>query len=123
MSEIVYDTIVTSVGELVPDFRNAGMLVFFGANAPEELHDICILHNVTSQGEKLLAGDVVHIGESELTILAVGYVASDNLMNLGHLNLKANGLTNPEMPGDVNIAEQELPEVTVVTRIVITRSV
>jgi PTS system glucitol/sorbitol-specific IIA component len=123
MSEIVYDTVVNAVGELVPAFREAGMLVFFGANAPEELHDICILHKVTAQGDKLLAGDVVHIDEAEFPILAVGYVASDNLMNLGHLNLKANGLTTPEMPGDVNIAVQELPEVTVGTRIVITRSV
>jgi PTS system glucitol/sorbitol-specific IIA component len=65
----------------------------------------------------------VHIGDDAFTILAVGNVASDNLMNLGHLNLKANGLTTPEMPGDVNIAEQELPEVSIGTRIVITRSV
>lgn len=123
MSEIVYDTVVDAIGELVPAFREQGMLVFFGANAPEELHDFCILHTVTTQGENLLAGDVVHIGEDEFTILAVGDVASANLMNLGHLNLKANGQTTPEMPGDVNIAEQELPEVTIGTRIVITRSV
>jgi len=122
MTEVIYDTVVLSIGELVPAFREQGMLVFFGANAPEELHDFCILHNVTSQASALLPGDVVTIGDTDMTILAVGSVASENLMNLGHLNLKANGLESAELPGDVNIAEQELPEVAVGTRIVITRS-
>jgi PTS system glucitol/sorbitol-specific IIA component len=49
-------------------------------------------------------------------------VANENLMNLGHLNLKANGLTDAELPGDVNIAVQELPEINIGTKISITRS-
>jgi PTS system glucitol/sorbitol-specific IIA component len=122
MTETIYDTTVSAIGELVPAFREQGMLVFFGANAPEELHDFCILHHVTSHGDSLQAGDVVTIGDWSTTIIAVGGVASDNLMNLGHLNLKANGQTSPEMPGDVNIEVQELPEVEIGTRIVITRS-
>jgi PTS system glucitol/sorbitol-specific IIA component len=98
------------------------MLVFFGANAPEELHDFCILHNVEHKEDSLKAGDVVTIGDVALEVLAVGEVANENLMNLGHLNLKANGQTTAELPGDVNVAVQELPEVNVGTRIVITRS-
>ena len=34
-------------------------------------------------------------------------------MNLGHLNLKANGNTEADLPGDVCIAEVALPEITV----------
>jgi sorbitol-specific phosphotransferase system component IIA len=30
LSEIVYSTTVTAVGELVPDFADQGVLVFFG---------------------------------------------------------------------------------------------
>lgn len=122
MTQTIYETQVTALGDLVPTFREAGMLVFFGANAPEELHDFCILHEVTHKEDSLRAGDVVTIGDTSMTVLAVGDVASDNLMNLGHLNLKANGLTTAELPGDVNIAEQELPEVSVGTKITITRS-
>lgn len=122
MSQTIYATTATSIGELVPQFREAGYLVFFGANAPEELHDFCILHEVEHQEDQLRVGDVVVVGETQLRVLAVGDVANENLMNLGHLNLKANGLTTAEMPGDVNVAEGELPVVEVGTRITIIRN-
>ena len=119
---MIYKTTVDKIGELVPAFREQGMLVFFGANAPEELHDFCILHTVEFKDDALKAGDVITIDETSFEVLAVGDVANENLMNLGHLNLKANGLTTAELPGDVNIAVTELPEVNVGTRIVINRS-
>ncbi len=122
MTQTIYQTRVTAIGDLVPAFREQGMLVFFGANAPEELHDFCILHEVTHKEDVLKPGDVVTIGDTSMSVLAVGSVASENLMNLGHLNLKANGLSEAELPGDVNIEVQELPEVEVGTQITITRS-
>ncbi|MEY4348060.1 MAG: hypothetical protein RIS43_479 [Actinomycetota bacterium] len=122
MRVMIYKTTVDKIGELVPAFREQGMLVFFGANAPEELHDFCILHTVEFKDDALKPGDVITIDETSFEVLAVGDVANENLMNLGHLNLKANGLTTAELPGDVNIAVTELPEVNVGTRIVISRS-
>ena len=122
MSVKIYQTTVNKIGELVPAFREQGMLVFFGANAPEELHDFCILHTVEHQADALKAGDIVSIDDNNFEVLVVGDVASENLMNLGHLNLKANGLSTAELPGDVNIAQVELPEVAIGTRVVITRS-
>ena len=121
MSQTIYATTATSIGELVPSFREYGYLVFFGANAPEELHDFCILHKVEHQEDQLRPGDVVVIGEQRFPVLAVGDVANENLMNLGHLNLKANGESTAEMPGDVNIAKTELPEVEIGTQITIIR--
>ena len=50
-------------------------------------------------------------------MLAVGDVASENLLNLGHLDLKANGLAQPEMPGDVNVEARELPMINVGDRL------
>jgi len=44
---------------------------------------------------------------------------SENLLNLGHLDLKANGLTEPEMPGDVNVEAVSLPAVQVGDRLVV----
>ena len=61
MTQTIYETQVTALGDLVPTFREAGMLVFFGANAPEELHEFCILHEVTHKEDALRAGDVVTI--------------------------------------------------------------
>ncbi len=113
MAEVVYRSTVTAVGELVPDFREQGVLVFFGENAPSELHEFSILHKVDIQVRAPQPGDVIDINSNTYQVLAVGSVASDNLLNLGHLDLKANGLTEAELPGDVNIDEVELPIISV----------
>jgi len=113
MAEVVYESTVTAVGELVSDFREQGLLVWFGEGAPEELHEFSILHKVAHQKRAPLAGDMIHINNDVFTVLAVGSVSSDNLLNLGHLDLKANGLTEAELPGDVNVEERELPMIKV----------
>ena len=113
MAEVVYRSTVTAVGELVSDFREQGVLVFFGENAPIELHEFSILHKVDIQIRAPKPGDVIDINGNTYTVLAVGSVASDNLLNLGHLDLKANGLTEAELPGDVNIEAVALPIVSV----------
>ena len=40
---IKYEGKVLSIGPLVADFIDAGILVFFGSNAPEELLDFSII--------------------------------------------------------------------------------
>jgi PTS system glucitol/sorbitol-specific IIA component len=114
---VVYKTTVTAVGELVSDFREQGILVFFGDGAPAELHEFSILHKVEISQRAPEVGDVIRINSEsfseEFKVLAVGSVASDNLLNLGHLDLKANGLNEAELPGDVNVEARPLPMVKV----------
>lgn len=114
---VVYKTTVTAVGELVSDFREQGILVFFGDGAPAELHEFSILHKVEISERAPEVGDVIRINSEsfseEFKVLAVGSVASDNLLNLGHLDLKANGLNEAELPGDVNVEARPLPMVKV----------
>ena len=119
MSEVVYSTTVTAVGELVPDFAEQGVLVFFGANAPLELHEFSIIHTPDVQTRAPQVGDTITLANNEYNVLAVGSVASDNLLNLGHLDLKANGLTEPEMPGDVNVEATVLPSVQIGDRLIV----
>jgi PTS system glucitol/sorbitol-specific IIA component len=118
---VLYQSTVTEIGELVPTFLAEGMLVFFGESAPEELKTFCIIHKVKHQEGQIKAGDVVSINGNEFEILSVGNVANDNLYNLGHLNLKANGNLVADLPGDVSIANVPLPEVKVGTTIEISR--
>lgn len=113
MSQIVYSTTVTAVGELVPSFAEQGVLVFFGKNAPAELHEFSIIHVPEIQIRAPQVGDKIMLADKSYGVLAVGSVASDNLLNLGHLDLKANGLTEPEMPGDVNIEAVSFPIVQI----------
>ena len=120
MSKIVYSTTVTAVGELVSDFADQGVLVFFGEDAPIELHEFSIIHKPDVVERAPQVGDTITLQENVYSVLAVGSVASDNLLNLGHLDLKANGLTEPEMPGDVNVEAVSLPKVNVGDRLIVT---
>lgn len=120
MSQIVYSTTVTAVGELVSDFADQGVLVFFGEDAPIELHEFSIIHKPDVVERAPQVGDTLTLQEIVYSVLAVGSVASDNLLNLGHLDLKANGLTEPEMPGDVNVEAVSLPKVNVGDRFIVT---
>jgi PTS system glucitol/sorbitol-specific IIA component len=120
LSEIVYSTTVTAVGDLVPGFADQGVLVFFGQDAPIELHEFSIIHTPDVVTRAPQVGDTITLQETVYNVLAVGSVASDNLLNLGHLDLKANGLTEPEMPGDVNVEAVSLPKVNVGDRLIVT---
>ena len=110
---VVYSTTVTAVGELVSDFRDQGLLVFFGEGAPAELHEFSVLHKVEISERAPQPGDRIRINAEEFNVLAVGSVVSDNLLNLGHLDLKANGLTEAELPGDTNVEALPLPMIKV----------
>lgn len=103
------------------DFRDQGLLVWFDETAPEELHEFSILHKVDSHISAPVVGDTIAINDDHFTVLAVGSVAGENLLNLGHLDLKANGLNDPELPGDVNVEARELPMINVGDRLQIIR--
>lgn len=119
MPELVYSSTVTAVGELVPEFAEQGVLVWFGENAPIELHEFSIIHKPEISIRAPQVGDIIKINEVVFNVLAVGSVSSENLLNLGHLDLKANGLTNPEMPGDVNVEAVPLPDVKIGDRLTV----
>lgn len=122
MTEVLYQSTVTEIGELVPAFIAEGILVFFGESAPEELRTFAIIHKVEIAQGQVKEGDQISLDGVTFPILAVGSVANENLYNLGHLNLKANGNTEPDLPGDVCIPVVELPTVKIGTEIKITRS-
>jgi PTS system glucitol/sorbitol-specific IIA component len=105
----VYASTVTKVGDQVQTFLDHGILIFFGDHAPAELHDMSVLHRVEVADDGPRPGDTIHLGETSLEVLAVGDVVRDNLLNLGHLDLKADGRTDAKLPGDVCVATGPLP--------------
>lgn len=108
-TRVLYESSVTAVGNQVSTFLDHGLLIFFGDESPAELHDMSVRHVATVAGEGPKAGDTIIIGELSMEILAVGSVVAENLLQLGHLDLKANGQTSAKLPGDVNVAKQALP--------------
>ncbi len=112
-TKVVYETTVTSVGEQVPAFLEAGILILFADSAPAELHPISVLHAATVTEAGPQAGDRVEIGDATVDVLAVGHVVGDNLLNLGHMDLKADGRDVAKLPGDVCVPAGSLTLPTV----------
>ena len=104
----VYESTVTAVGSQVSSFLEHGILIFFADGAPPELHDISVMHRATVADDGPRPGDTVHLGDATLEVLAVGDVVRDNLLNLGHLDLKADGLTEAKLPGDVCVRKGDI---------------
>jgi PTS system glucitol/sorbitol-specific IIA component len=105
-----YATMVTAVGEQVAEFVTQGLLIWFAEGAPEELHFFTVLHRPTVTTGGVRPGDLVRIDDTSFRVTAVGEVANDNMVNLGHMDLKANGAAEAPLPGDICLEELPLPE-------------
>lgn len=113
----IYELEVTAIGEMVSEFTAHGIWVFFHEQAPYEVAEFALLHQAAIPLVPLAPGQRLEIGVERFTILAVGAVANANVANLGHLVLKANGLSEPELPGDVCVEARPLPEPSVGLRL------
>ena len=111
-TKVIYESTITAVGEQVKAFLDHGLLIFFADDSPAELHDMSVRHKATVAEEGPQPGDTVHLGAAALEVLAVGEVVRDNLLNLGHLDLKADGLTVAKLPGDVCVPKGEIAQLT-----------
>ena len=116
-----YATTVTAVGEQVPEFIGQGLLIWFAEGAPEELHFFTVLHRPTVTTGGVRPGDLVRIDDKAFRVTAVGEVANDNMVNLGHIDMKANGASEAPLPGDLCLEELPLPEPRPGTMLVIER--
>jgi PTS system glucitol/sorbitol-specific IIA component len=119
-SQLKLRTRVVAIGPLVEEFRASGLLVLFQAGAPEELAEFSVLHEASVNLATVAPGDTVRLGADRYGVLAVGDVVNKNLASLGHLILKANGLTEPEMLGDVCVEAKPLARLSVGDEIEIT---
>jgi PTS system glucitol/sorbitol-specific IIA component len=110
-----YETRVAEIGPLVSEFLDNRIVVFFRVGAPPELAEFSVLTEPSELVEDVRPGDWVVIGEHCYHVTAVGEVASMNLRNLGHLVVKCNSRTEPELPGDVCVQAKDLPPIGVGT--------
>lgn len=108
---IKYRAKITAIGPYVAEFIDNNILVLFGDQAPEELAEFSILHDGKEVQGTLIVGDNLYLGDDGFKVLAVGDVANDNLKNLGHVIIKFNGETKPEMPGDICVESKPLPDI------------
>ncbi|MRG86784.1 PTS glucitol/sorbitol transporter subunit IIA [Salinibacillus xinjiangensis] len=122
MAETVYSTVVTKLGESVNEFLEQGMLITFKDNAPAELAEFCILHSENNLRKDIQAGDVLTIGsEHSYQVTAVGEAVNKNLQSLGHITLRFDGATEPDLAGTLSLEAKDISAINIGDEIKIER--
>jgi len=98
-------------------FRRRNRSFFFGDNAPEELQDVAVVHELQDVVGEIVVGTKINLSNEELIVTAVGPVANENFTNLGHLVLKLDSATEAALPGDVSCSFTNAPEIKIDDRI------
>lgn len=122
MTQTIYSTVVTKLGESVNEFLDQGMLITFKDNAPAELAEYCVLHSENDLKQDIQAGDVLSIGTNSYQILAVGSAVNKNLESLGHITFNFNGDEEVDMPGTLSLEQKEIQPIQVGDQIKIERN-
>lgn len=122
MTQTIYSTVVTKLGESVNEFLDQGMLITFKDNAPAELAEYCVLHSENDLKQDIQAGDVLSIGANSYQILAVGSAVNKNLESLGHITFNFNGDEEVDMPGTLSLEQKEIQPIQVGDQIKIERN-
>lgn len=107
----IYKNEVKSVGSMAQTFLEEKMLILFGNDAPQDLKDYCYNIDVVNAEGEIQAGQVLYINDEKFEITSVGNVVQQNLTSLGHITLRFDGSTTPELPGTLYLEEKELPAI------------
>ena len=73
--KVIYENQVKAAGECVEEFKDAGMFIIFGENAPDEIKDYCYSVSVNPINGEIAPGQYVVIDGAEFKITCVGYEA------------------------------------------------
>jgi PTS system glucitol/sorbitol-specific IIA component len=106
-----YRTTVVKVGPEAGDMLAGGVLILFAEPLPDALADVSVVHRPDRRdpGFTIGVGDVVSIDGQQLTVTAVGDIATKNLDELGHVVLYVDQPDQKLLPGAVH-ATGTLPE-------------
>ncbi|MFX3619219.1 MAG: PTS glucitol/sorbitol transporter subunit IIA [Sporolactobacillus sp.] len=113
----IYENQVQSIGSLAKEFLNEKMVILFGEQAPSGLKDYCYGIGVKPIDGAIRVGDCVLFNDKRYTITAIGNLVQKNLVDLGHITMKFDGSTVPELPGTLYLEEKELPVIDIGTTI------
>lgn len=83
---------VVSIGEDAIEMVEGGVVIFFGEPCPVELAEVSIVHKSIAHDPQRdpQPGDVLRVGDAQVTVTAVGERAGDNLRQLGHIVVYCN---------------------------------
>ena len=108
-------------GAMVDAFREEGIFVTFGDNAPDTLKDFCYSIDVNPVDGEVTPGCKLVIDGKEFKIVKVGEVANENLKNLGHVTYNFGGEDAECLPGTICMEKAELPALDIGSTIAIVK--
>ena len=113
--KFIYENQVKASGVAVEEFKDAGMFIIFGENAPEEIKDYCYSVSVNPINGVIAPGQFLEIDGTEYKITCVGEEAPVTLKGLGHCTINFSGATEAELPGTIYVESKPMPEVKIGT--------
>lgn len=107
----IYYTEVTELGEMVTEFYEEKIIILFKQGAPAELQEFCVSHEINQLKEDIQPNDTLKVNDHEFKITGVGSAVNKNLTSLGHITLKFDGSTEPDLPGTLSLEEVDVPDI------------
>lgn len=105
----IYENSVKSLGAMVEQFKDEGMFITFGDQAPDTLKDFCYGVDVKSVDGEILPGQILVLDGEEFKITAVGEIAKRNLESLGHITVVFSGELETDLTGSICVEEKTMP--------------
>lgn len=99
-----YESEILSIGELISEVTDEGMIIFFGQRATNGLEDYSLIISEPTDHVEICVGDILRIGAQEYPVTAVGEKASETFSTLGHFAARFDGATEAVLPGTVHLA-------------------
>ena len=110
-----YKTTVTEIGPLVSEFLGANLLIIFNDNAPDALREMAVLHTIEDFSDPVKVDDIIAFDGKEYLVTAVGGEANETLEKMGHCTFCFTGKDQAEIPGQIELIGEGLPEVKIGT--------
>lgn len=105
----IYENKIKDVGPMANTFLEENMFILFGEGAPQDLKDFCYSIDVVGADGEIEAGQTLYLNGEKFEITSVGNLVHRNLTTLGHITLRFDGSTTPELPGTLYLENKEIP--------------
>lgn len=113
----IYENTINSIGPLATSFLEEKMIILFGEGAPKELAEFCYGIEVVGVEDRIKPGQKLMINDESFEITSVGDIVEQNLTSMGHITLRFDGATNPELPGTLYMENKDLPAFEIGTKL------
>ncbi len=108
-----YEVKVVNIGSMSKDLLADGNLVIFDQCPNEALMEVSVMHTKGEINDVVKVGDKVILGNCIYKITAIGEEAMHTLKELGHCTFRFNGANMADLPGQIVLRGDKIPELQV----------